>query len=179
MKKPRTKCGTVTKAKFARHVEGELPKRIGWWHDSRFKLPGMSITATRDAMQAIFTFADAFVPIDFYRTRKAKQALIVMMMGPEDEFDSNTLAMADMRNLRDPEQREVWWSPLFRWTTGVTTDDAINPLGTGAHEVGHTLGFGHGETGLMAPAMDALVMVPTHEEMKRFFQEYPELASKQ
>lgn len=170
------KCGVQTKSEFAKATVGTLPKRIGYWYPADMKLPGLSVSNTRLAMQAIFRVAQLYIPIPFDRVSQENRALIRMTIGKEEEFDEagNTLAMADVISLRDPAYREIWWSPFVKWGEG-PLGKTVNPLPVGAHELGHTLGFGHNpKKGLMSPTIHPLITTPTEQEMKRFWQEYPE-----
>lgn len=174
------RCGTRTRLAFSEHAaeQRELPRRIGWFHDVRLKLPGLSESGTRSIIQTAFTLAGTYVPIDFVRVRSAAAALVVLRLGPVAEFDGagGTLAMADMRSLYDPRPREIWFDPDERW--GLSAKEAATlALPVTCHEIGHTLGFGHGKTGLMAPYYDRAVTTPTKSELVRFYQEYPELAA--
>lgn len=171
------KCGTKTKAAFAKQSEGRLPKRIGWWSDSQLAMPGMTRTATRDVFRAMFVMADWRLPLDFYRTRYARTATIVLSLGPRDEFDfaGTTLALADVRNLRDPEPRDIWFSPFINWSGNRAGESEIYLLNVGLHEIGHTIGFGHSKRGLLSEYYDPDVVVPSKAEMGSFYREYPEL----
>ena len=176
----RPKCGVKMRNEFVSgklEDQSALPKRIGFWYDRRFKLPGLSVSGTRAVMTAAFVLANQYCPIPFYRTRAARSALIVLKLGPRSYFDGKggTLAMADVRSLRDPAQREIWYDPDDVWRMHKAEDAAVYALPVTAHELCHTLGFGHGKLGLMAPYYDPLVTTPTEQEVARFFQEYPEL----
>jgi hypothetical protein len=177
MTKPLFQCGTKSKAAFTRHVAGELPKQIGYYHDTQLALPGLSRTATRDVIRAAFALAQLYVPIKFYRTVRSSVAMVVLKLGQPEDFDgpAGTLAMADVRSLYDPAQREIWYDPDDTWRMNRADDAAIYALPVTCHEIGHVLGFGHGKKGLMAPYYDAQICTPTKAEMKRFYREYPEL----
>jgi hypothetical protein len=172
------KCGTRIKAAFAKQVDGSLPNRIGYWHDTKFKLPGLSIADTRRAIETVFRLAQLYVPVPFDRVRTSKAALLRITLGTEDDdFDEggNTLAMAEVISLRDKEPRQIWFSPFVHWTEGPISGRGINPVPVGAHELGHTLGFGHNtKLGLMSPTISPLITTPTEQEMKVFWKEYSE-----
>lgn len=171
------KCGTKTKAAFAKHTAGKLPALIGWWADSKLKLPGLTKAATQDVIRAAFVLANQYVPIPFYRVKTSRNALIVLRVMDASDFDGpgNVLAMADVASLYDVEQREIWFDPSEAWATNRARDMAIYALPVCCHEIGHTLGFGHGKQGLMAPYYDPLITTPTAVEVNRFYQEYDEL----
>ena len=175
------KCGSKTKERFAKEVAGELPSKITYWHPTRFKLPGMSVDDTLAAVHAIFRVAQLYVPVKFDRIDVQKKALIKISIGPKEEFDKegNILAMADVISLRDPASRDLWFSPFVNWGEGPVSDQVINPIPVGAHELGHTLGFGHNkEHGLMYPTIQPLVTTPTEQEMGEFWKAYPEWTPK-
>jgi hypothetical protein len=125
-----------------------------------------------------FELAAVYVPIPFQRVYSRAGALIVLELGPVKHFDGEggTLAMADMVSLYDPAPRSIWFDPGEAW--GASARDASTlALPVTCHEIGHTLGFGHGAAGLMAPFYDREVVTPTKSELDVFYREYPELAA--
>jgi hypothetical protein len=171
------RCGTVHKARFSKQVAGELPRAITYWHPASFRLPGMTKADTHLAIQTIFRLAQLYVPVPFDKVARENKALIRITLGDRRDFDreGNTLAMADVLSLRDPEPRGIWFSPFVNWGEGPVTDAAINPIPVGAHELAHCLGFGHNPNlGLMSPTINALITTPTEQEMQVFWTEYSE-----
>lgn len=172
-------CGNRSVAAFTRHpAAGELPRRIGYWHDVDLVLPGLTRDATRDAIRTAAALAQHYTRIDFYRTAHRDSALIQFMLGPPAEFDGpdGTLALADMRSLYDPEPREVWLDPAEQWSDLAAGRAEIYALPVLCHEIGHTLGFGHSaRCGLMSPYYDPAICTPAKAELRRFWREYPQL----
>lgn len=175
----RYSCGTATREAFARHPERKrhIPTRIAWWHDEKMKLPGLSISATRQVVLTAFELASFYTRIDFERGGRVDEAMIVLRVGAPEEFDGagGVLAMAEVRSLHDPTPRTIWFDPAEEWRRLRASQAAIYALPVTCHEIGHTLGFGHGRSGLMAPYYDPQVTTPTKAELTRFFREYPEL----
>jgi hypothetical protein len=172
------RCGVATQLKFVEKHRGALPDRIGWWMDSKFKLPGLSRNDTGAVVRQAFALAEMYVPLDFYHTRKRDSALIVLCIGPASQFDGvgDVLAMADMLSLYDPQQRFIWFDPSETWGMRAK-ESAVLALPVLCHEIGHTLGFGHGRSGLMAPYYDPCITTPTKTELRLFYGRYPELKS--
>ena len=128
------KCGNTSKVGFKRAQRGEMPKRIGWYHDPRFKLPGLSESGTRSIVQTAFDMAAMYVPIEFFRSATPGGALIVIKLGDPSEFDSETLALADMRSLYDPTPREIWFNPNEEYAISAK-ETATLALPTLNHEI--------------------------------------------
>lgn len=172
-------CGTVPRGAFARHPAGRrhIPTRIAWWHEETMKLPGLSMSGTRQVLLTAFELAAFYTRVDFQRARRADEALIVLTVGAPADFDGpgGVLAMAEVRSLYDPAPRTIWFDPAEQWRRLRASEAAIYALPVTCHEIGHTLGFGHGRAGLMAPYYDPQVTTPTKAELARFFREYPEL----
>ena len=163
-----------------RHTEklgtgtGTLPKRIGYWHYQSFTLPGLTTGQTRGIIQAAFVLANQYVPIPFVRSKKREHALITIEMGSFGQFDGmgGTLAEAEVVSLLEPDQRGIWFDPDESWARNQAGPDETYALPVLCHEIGHTLGFGHGKVGLMAPYYDPLVTTPTKAEVKKFMRAY-------
>lgn len=171
------KCGVRYKSAFSKQVAGELPSKITYWHNGSFRLPGMTRDDTLLAIQTIFRLAQLYVPVPFDKVSRENKALLRISIGPKEDFDreGNTLAMAEVLSLRDPDPREIWFSPFVKWSEGPVTETEINPIPVGAHEVAHALGFGHNPNlGLMSPTINRLICTPTADEMEYFYGEYSE-----
>jgi hypothetical protein len=169
------------KAAFAKHVEGELPAKIGWYHETKMALPGLSVSQTRGVISAAFEVAQVFVRIPFYRVRKRDNAKIVLQLGDPDEFDgtSGILAWSDVVSLRDPSQALIEFDPGDTWQRYFESNDAIHALNVILHEGGHAIGFGHSTVkgGLLNPYYDPQVLTPNKNELVLLYREYPELKS--
>jgi hypothetical protein len=178
MPKPTYQCGNK-KAGFAKHVDGEIPQQIAWYHSTKLALPGMSANQTKGVIAAAFEIAQVFVGRKFYRTTKQDRAKIVLQLGKAEEFDGpgGILAWADVVSLRDPAASLIEFDPGESWQRYLKDASAINALNVICHEVGHSLGFGHSraKNGLMNPYYVPQILAPSLAEMRLFWKEYPEL----
>jgi hypothetical protein len=170
------KCQVKQKSRLGYGL-GSLPERIAYWHPASFTLPGLSTKLSKSIISAAFVLANQYVPIPFYRTNRESAALITVRMGTRKQFDGagGTLAEAEVVSLYEPDQRGIWFDPGDDWTTNRAEGLEIYALPVLCHEIGHTLGFGHGRTGLMAPYYDPLVTTPTKEEVAKLLKAYPEM----
>lgn len=175
MKSQKYKCRVRQRSRLGMGND-ELPRNIGYWYSTDFILPGLSRKQTIDIVTAAFILANQYVPIPFYRARNRNYALIEILLGTTGQFDGlgGTLAEAEVVSLYEPYQRRIWFDPLEDWKLNRAETYQTYALPVLCHEIGHTLGFGHGKTGLMAPYYDPLITTPTKQEVKKLYSAYPE-----